>query len=213
MIENLISTVRERYGLEERDAGEFSEMKVSGMKFNIRSYTAAGLGRVSLMTAKGFFGLMKMESLIIVPLLKDMPLFSYDYVNAAGNETVICELYDTLLSPFDASEIENVKKKYASVPDGDAGKHWYDDMKLPQSIYKKDRKNALFSSLSYDYLRAYLDSPAAVVTEMNAKREKTETYVNGLISHGGPSTDVFKKKIGEEKTALLFRTVLFPTEG
>lgn len=213
MIENLTAILKERYTLIERDAGEFSRMKVSGMKFNIESYSAPGLGRVSLMTAKGFFGLMKMETLIIVPISLDKPLLSWDYVNAAGNRTLICELYDTLLSPFDASEIENVKKKYASVPDGDAGKHWYDDIKLPQSIYKKDRKNALFPSLSCDYLRAYLDSPAAVVTEMKAKREKTEKYVNGLISHGGPSTDVFKKNIGEEKTALLFRTVLFAAES
>lgn len=213
MIENLLPLIRERYGLEERDAGGFSRMKVSGMKFKIESYSAPGLGRVSLMTAKGFFGLMKMESLIIVPLLEDKPLFSWDYVSAAGNGTLICELYDTLLSPFDASEIENVKRKYASVPDGDAGKHWYDDIKLPQSLYKKDRKNAFFSSLSYDYLKAYLDSPSAVVTETKAKREKTEKYVNGLLEHGGPSTDVFRKNIGEEKTALLFRSVLFAAES
>lgn len=212
MIENLKALLGEKYSLEERDAGEFSKLKVSGMLFNIKSYSAPRLGRISIMTAKGFLGLMKMETLIIVPLVTDKPLFSWDYVNAAGNETLICELYDTLLSPFDASGIENVKKKYASVPDGDAGKHWYDEIKLRESIYKKDRKNSSLSSLSYDYLKAYLESHSSPVRDVDAKKEKTERYVRGLISNGGPSTDVFKKKIGEEKTALLFRKVLFPTE-
>ena len=44
------------------------------------------------------------------------------------------------------------------------------------------------------------------------KREKASVYVEGLLKHGGPSTDVFKKGIGEEKTAELFRKVLFATE-
>lgn len=37
-------------------------------------------------------------------------------------------------------------------------------------------------------------------------------YVEGLLKNGGPSTDVFKKGIGEEKTAELFRKILFATE-
>ena len=44
------------------------------------------------------------------------------------------------------------------------------------------------------------------------KREKTNAYVEGLLRNGGPSTDVFKKALGEQKTAELFKTVLFGTE-
>ena len=43
--------------------------------------------------------------------------------------------------------------------------------------------------------------------------EKVSVYVNGLLSHGGPSTDVFRKAIGEAKTAELFHRVLFGTES
>jgi hypothetical protein len=32
------------------------------------------------------------------------------------------------------------------------------------------------------------------------------------LSQGGPSTDVFKKALGEDKTARLFKTVLFGVE-
>lgn len=212
MIESLLDEVKKKYTLEKRDRGEFSKMKVSGMKFDISSYSAPALGNISTMSAEGFFGLMKMETLIVVPIVMDMPLLSLDYINAAGNETLIIELYDTLLSPFDASRIMDVKKKYASVPDKDAGKHWYDDIKLKESIYKKDRKNPLLVKLAEDYLTSYLESPSSEAADIKAKAEKTESYVNGLLAHGGPSTDVFKKKFGEEKTALLFKKVLFPTE-
>lgn len=34
-------------------------------------------------------------------------------------------------------------------------------------------------------------------------------YAEGLLANGGPSTDVFKKQFGDEKTAELFRKVLF----
>lgn len=212
MIESLLDAVKKKYTLEEKDTGEFSRMKVSGMKFNISSYSAPALGNISTMSAKGFFGLMEMETLIVVPLVMDMPLLSLDYINAGGNETLIIELYDTLLSPFDASRIMDVKKKYASVPDKDAGKHWYDDIKLKESIYKKDRKNPLLGELAEDYLISYIESPSSEATDIKAKAKKTENYVNGLLAHGGPSTDVFKKKLGDAKTALLFKKVLFPAE-
>ena len=44
------------------------------------------------------------------------------------------------------------------------------------------------------------------------KLEKASLYVEGLISKGGPSTDAFKKAIGEERTAELFRNILFGTK-
>ena len=45
------------------------------------------------------------------------------------------------------------------------------------------------------------------------KKEKTVFYVEGLLSSGGPCTNVFKKNLGEEKTAEVFRKYLFGTEA
>ena len=44
------------------------------------------------------------------------------------------------------------------------------------------------------------------------KNELSAHYVNGLLENGGPSTDVFKKSLGEDKTARLFKNVLFGTK-
>ena len=186
-----------------------------GINFEIRQYYAKDLGNVSVMTAKGFFGLMKMDTFIINPVEKDLPLFSYDRIHAIGNDTLIIELYDTVLGACDLDKVAKVKEQYANFSEYDLGAHWYDSIKLKESTAKKG-KNAQtqnYDELTKAYLKAYLDG-ANQLPEVNKddKKKKASVYVEGLLEHGGPSTDVFKKKMGSEKTADLFRQVLFGTK-
>ena len=142
-MKEMIKLLKEYFPLEQCSTGEFSKIKVSGMNFTIEKYYAKGIGNVSVMQAAGFFGLMKMDTLIINPTECDMPLFSYDRVHAMGNDTLIVELYDTLANEanrVDLSEIEKVKGKYAALPDHDLGSHWYDSIKLKESVSKKGKK-------------------------------------------------------------------------
>jgi hypothetical protein len=197
------------------EAEETRRMKVSGMTFDIDSYRVEGLGHVSSMIATGFFGLMKMDTLIITPTAVDMPLFSYDRVLAMGNDTLIFELYDTLLDKADLTTLEKVKEDSKDLPDHDLGAHWYDPIKLAVSLSKKGKKahTTAFDVTAMAYLDAYLVCcKAAAPADEAAKREKASVYVEGLLENGGPSTDVFKKGIGDEKTADLFRKTLFGTE-
>ena len=213
---NMLLTLAGELGFSVSDPEEIQELTVSGMKFTIRTYTAPDLGHVSVMEAAGFFGLMKMDTLIITPLQKDMPLFSYDRVHAMGNDTLIFELYDTLLGQTELSALTQVKQDAAHLPDHDLGAHWYDSIKLPQSLSKKGKKKdtAAFDAAADAYLRAYLQAAKnAAPCDAAAKREKAAVYVEGLLTHGGPSTDVFKKGIGEDNTAELFRKTLFATEA
>jgi hypothetical protein len=216
MTETMLSMIAKIFPLAELSCEEYAKLKVSGMHFSIRRFSAEGLGSVSVMVAKGFFGLMKMDTLIITPTAVDIPLFSYDRVHAMGNDTLIFELYDTLLENTDLSPLEEVKAKAAYLPDHNLGAHWYDAIKLPVSLSKKGKKShsADFDTTAIHYLAQYL---AVAKTAPNAdaapKREKAAVYVEGLLKNGGPSTDVFKKGIGPEKTAQLFRKYLFATEA
>lgn len=212
---DMLLRIGEVFPLYLQDPEEALELKVSGMKFNIRAFRVKGLGHVSVMTASGFFGLMKMDTLIITPTEVDMPLYSYDRVNAMGNDTLIFELYDTLLGHADLSMLAGVKAAARKLPDHDLGSHWYDPIKLDVSLSKKGKKKdtPAFDDTAMDYLNAYLAAAkAAAPCDAEPKREKAAVYVEGLLTHGGPSTDVFKKGIGEEKTAELFRKTLFATE-
>ncbi len=184
------------------------------MTFHIRAFEAQGLGHVSAMTASGFFGLMKMDTLMVVPLHRDSALLSYDRVLAMGNDTLIYELYDTLVQPRELNGLASVKAKYAALPDHDLGTHWYDSIKLSVSLSKKGKKpqKKAFDECAQAYLAAYLqDCAAAAPCQAECKREKSSAYVEGLLTHGGPSTDVFIKGIGLEKTQQLFREILFAT--
>lgn len=213
MIQKMLRKITANHHLNAITLGEFSRMKVNGMNFDIWAFHAEGLGHVSAMTASGFFGLMKMDTLIINPTERDMPLFSYDRVCAMGNDTLICELYDTMLEKADLSRVEAVKARYAALPDHDLGKHWYDSIKLSASLSKKGKKgNASFDTCAMEYLEAFLESAeAAPYCDPAGKKEMASVYVEGLLSNGGPSTDVFKKGIGSEKTEFLFRHFLFGT--
>ncbi len=215
MTDRMLAIIDKAFPLAEQDCGAYKKMKVSGMGFTIRRFQAEGLGAVSVMVASGFFGLLKMDTLIITPTEKDMPLFSYDRVHAMGNDTLIFELYDTLLGSADLSALEEVKKQAAYLPDHDLGEHWYDSIKLPQSLSKKGKKaqTSSFDTTAIHYLTKYLETAqSAAACQAAPKREKASVYVEGLLKNGGPSTDVFKKGIGDEKTAALFRKVLFATE-
>ena len=215
MIQKLLRTVTGSFHLNAAEVGEFRKMKINGMMFHIWAFEAEGLGHVSAMSATGFCGLMKMDTLIINPTEVDMPLLSYDRVHAMGKDTLIYELYDTVTGKADLTAIANVKAAHAFLPDHDLGTHWYDSIKLAESISKKGKKSqtAAFDALTQSYMDAYLACcKAAGTCSAAAKREKSSVYVEGLLSNGGPSTDVFMKAMGPEQTAKLFRRVLFGTE-
>lgn len=214
MTDRMLDIINKNFSLAELPCGEYEKMKVSGMTFRIRRFHAEGLGSVSTMVASGFWGLMKMDTLIITPTEKDMPLLSYDRVLAMGNDTLIFELYDTLLEQTDLSALKQVKTDAAYLPDHDLGSHWYDSIKLPVSLSKKGKKTHApgFDATALHYLAKYLETATtAEKCEAAPKMEKASVYVEGLLANGGPSTDVFKKGIGDEKTAVLFRKILFGT--
>ena len=216
MTDKLLNIIKSKYPITELDVGEFATLKANGMKFTVEAYKAEGLGHVSIMRASGFFGLMKMDTFIINPTEIDLPLYSYDRIFAMGNDTLIVELYDTLIGEYSDEALEAVKSKpkFSDIPERDPGEHWYDSIKLSSSISKKGKKDATerLDQLTVEHFEAYLSSSAGQVGNAEAKQKKASVYVEGLLTKGGPSTDVFKKALGDEKTSKLFRTVLFGTK-
>ena len=213
MTAKILEKIAKSHSLTPIDAGDFATLKASGMTFKVEAYYAEGLGQVSLMRASGFFGLMKMDTLIINPTELDLPLYSYDRIFAMGNDTLIVELYDTLLGEYSEAGMQSAKSDYTDLAERDPGEHWYDSIKLASSISKKGGKKdtARLNALTLSHFDAYLASSNAPVTDGAAKRDKASVYVEGLLEKGGPSTDVFKKTLGDAKTAQLFRNILFGT--
>ena len=210
----LIEKINAAHPMTKLDVGEYAEIKAPMMKFEISAYKAEGLGHVSVMSMSGMLGLMKMDTIIINPKDRDLPLLSYDRVYAAGNDTFIVELYDTMANPTEMSALGKVKSDATALPSNDLGEHWYDSIKLPESLSFKGKKNheAEFDRVALSAIEAYLAAEDNSGFDVNVKAEKANLYVEGLLKNGGPSTSVFLKLFGEEKTTDLFRTVLFGTE-
>lgn len=218
MTSKILDLIKKNHALAPKSVGDFKAFKAKGMTFVCEAFDAEGLGHVSVMKAKGFFGLMKMDTLVIAPVEKDLPLLSYDRIYAMGNDTLIIELYDTMgEKKVELSSIRGVKEKYAHLPErfaeGEEPKHWYDDIRLPETTSKKGKKGdtAGFDAYTLDYISAFL-SLSGDACEETSKIARTEIYATGLITQGGPATDVFKQEFGEEKTGEIIRKVLFGTK-
>ncbi|WP_029232662.1 hypothetical protein [Butyrivibrio sp. VCB2006] len=211
MISQLLETITSKYPLISRGSAGFDGIKIKGMTFTIGSYEAEGLGHVSTMSSKGFFGLMKMDTLIITPLEKDLPIFSYDRIKAMGNDKLYIELYDTMIDPPSFEALDKIKEKYKDLPAFTPGPQWYENIKLPQTVTYSGKKadSDKFNAMAIEYMKAFISISAPSVSDAETKQKKTDYYVDGLLNNGGPATDVFLKAIGKERTTTLFKEVLF----
>jgi hypothetical protein len=217
MTNKILELIKKNHTLTPKSVGDFKTFKAKGMTFQCSAFDAEGLGHVSVMRAKGFFGLMKMDTLVVAPIDKDLPLLSYDRIYAMGNDTLFIELYDTMGDKkANLSTLAGVKSRFAHLPErlseGEEPKHWYDDIRLPETTSKKGKKcSAGFDAYALAYINEYLNLEADDC-DRNEKIARTDAYANGLVTNGGPATDVFKAQFGEEKTSNIIRVVLFGTK-
>lgn len=212
MLNELLKTLNEQYHLKEISN---ETTKVSKMNFIIRQYYAQGLGNVSTMEAKMPLGIMKMDTLIINPFEIDLPLFSYDRIMALGNDSLYAEIFETRIDtskkPEYVKELSNLKGSY----DIEVKPAWYEDILYKESIHKKTKKknSKELDEVTSKFFNTYLEwSKEAQKCDIDLKKQKAKVYTEGLLSNGGPSTDVFIKEKGREYTEELFRTKIFATE-
>ena len=211
-MDRILKIIDGKHKLKELGSQGFSGLKVKGMTFTMNSYEAEGLGYVSTMVAKGFFGLLRMDTLIINPTVLDLPLFSYDRIHAFGKDKAMIEFYDTMVEKTSLEKLHPIKDKnmkYVFVEE--AKPAWYDDVRLPETVSYQGKKadTPAIDAICLEYYKTFFEIDAPAVTDHDAKAQKIDYYVDGLLNNGGPATDVFVQKFGKEKTSDLFKKVLF----
>ena len=173
-----------------------NKYKVGPMKFYLQQFSIEGVGNLAIMEGTAMFGLMKMDTMILTPTKKDAPLYSYDRIYALGNDTLIVEVYDTLVENSNETYQKNhqkmidVKTMYGNDFNHDLGEHWYDSIKLPSSFSKKGkvkRQGQWFDCMFEESLKAYIQllKEAKECNEVE-KKEMNLQYVDGLFNNGGP---------------------------
>ena len=114
---SVLNLFSDRGTLTAKDVTPWQTFSGKGMKFHLQSFDWAGCACVSHLTMRAFLGLMKMETIICTPYSKDLPLFSYDLINAIGKRTLLVEVYDTQVAPADLSTMDAVKAAYSDLDD------------------------------------------------------------------------------------------------
>lgn len=184
-----------------------------GMKFWLQSYDWGGCAWVSHLSMRAFLGLMSMETVICTPYAKDVPLFSYDKINALGKRLLMLEMYDTQVMPIDLTTMDAVKESYRDLKERQPKPAWYDNIRLSPSTFKTGDDTRL-SQLATEMTAAYIDLFAtARDVEPSDKMARSRAYVEGLISNGGPAVNIIRKILGDEASETLFRRHLFGTEA
>lgn len=205
--------IEKYYSLSKEERPEYNKIKVSPMTMESQSFELSGLGHMSLMRGTAMCGLMKMDTLVINPFEKDMPLFSLDRINVAGKETLLIEMYETRLEPVSLEQyFTDLIANYSMFEDGKTAPRWYDDIRLPESMHKLGKKKdaSYFDNLSGEYLEKFLGlCKEAMSCDIDKKKAEAKKYTDGLLSNGGASTDLFVKKKGKEFTEKFFRESMF----
>lgn len=195
-----------------KDVSPWQTFSGKGMKFQLQSYDWDGCACVSYLSMRAFLGLMKMETLICTPYTKDLPIYSYDRIIAFGKKSLLLEVYDTQVEPVDLSSMDTVKESYKDLKDKQPKPAWYDSLRLSPSTFKEGKEERL-AQLATAMTTAYIDL-FAIAREVDraVKTERNRTYVEGLISNGGPAINAVRGMIGDEAAETLFRRFLFGTE-
>ena len=195
--------IRENFTYTENDIGDDRHLSHFGLNFAVHSYEIENVGHLCAMTLKAFGGLMTMETIVISPMKKDVPLFNMDRVSAFGNDTLLIEVYDTQLEPVTAeaqAKFMELLKRDSAIADVESEPHWYDSIRYPFSYAKKGKGlSEPFKRAQKDYLDNYLKLLAeAPYCDEEAKLAKNREYAEKLVSNKGPAVDTMRNHFGDE---------------
>ena len=140
-------------------------------------------------------------------------VFYYHRHLRKGNDVLKIELVNTFIKTVPMETLDAVKEKYSHVPDADDAEEWHDELKLPQSILKRVKKDetAKLDEVAWDYLQTYLGVVEnAKECEKSQKTQKVEKLAKGLAEYSGMAIVQFFLAYYDHNVALkLCKDVLF----
>ena len=211
MIQKMIDELKSRYACKTQDTGVFEKVFIDGAKFRINAYEMRGLGRVATVEMKRLIGLWDMQSLIITPFEKDMPIYYCNRHHEKGKYIYRVEMFDTLFDAVDVSDLETVVEKYAELSDVPQNERWYDEMNLPASTVKTAKKKEALSPIMWEHFETYLKlAENAHECKPSEMKKKVRVFVDELCQKSGIAIiEIFIANYGDKVTEKLANEVLF----
>jgi hypothetical protein len=206
------------YNLREMDCGEFSNLQIQSISYNVKQYEIGGVGNLLVMESKDSPKL-QMLSFVITPYYKSLPLFSNDYIYVQQKRSFLIEYYDLVkeknsLYKSYMDKFQNIKDKYAALPDMELKECWYDSLKTVCTAKKISalQDDAILSAFT-ENVNLFIDmehsSECLSENDMAIKWRITQDYTDRLVDSGGVSTNVFKNTLGADATKAFFNDVFF----
>ncbi len=213
MIQRMLEEIKSKYVCEKQDADIFEKVMIDGAAFHISTYNAKGLGCVTTVEMKRLIGLWEMQSLIITPYEKDMPIYYYNRHREKGHYIYRVDVFGAEFQQMDVSAMVDVVEKYAGLPEEPQKEHWYDEYKLPVGVVKKVPKNRKedLAPMIWEHFCAYMDMlELAPVCKPAEKKKKVNAFVKELCAKGGIAIiEIFNGTYNKKVTEKLANEVLF----
>ena len=205
------------YKLEKIDIGSDAVLKKNMMTFTTEVLKAQDFGHICILKMNGMFGLMKMETVVISPLERDVPLVNFDWISVAGKQTFIAEFYDCMLEPYPdeyVRELYDNSMIYPELAEYDGGKHWYDEVKMYCSCGKTSRKpQDKFIIMTKAYMKDFAEQLQHFgQCDSKAKKKKIRWFAETLIEKGGPAVNSVTKLFGAEVARRLILKHMYGVE-
>lgn len=196
------SILERDHTLIKEDIGQDEHLSAGGIELETECYTVNGFGRLCMLCMQAPGGAMKMETAVLVPLHKDVPLFNLDRVITPEGETQIIELYDVQLSPYPTdslAEFQKLKDRDTDIKDMPQGENWYDSILYPCS-YHKGGKEVIdrFQSAAEKYLITYAEQlRSADACDRVVKGSKIRAFAETLYEQSGPAVKQMQALFGD----------------
>lgn len=203
--------------LDEINHPEFNKLKISVIKLNVSHYKIDGFGSFCLLEGKGMLSLVKMKTIVLLPLSKKYPMLSLERMKMGKKNIFIAELYDFNGEEDQQFSFNKYQERLKDLPNHKTDPCWYESLYACPAIYKDGSKkdNQLFDDISNELLKDYLDMARNALVlddnESQSYKNNVSMYRERLLNEGGVSTNMFIKYLGKERTRQFFEKVMFPT--
>lgn len=210
--------LEQNYKLEKIEISDFEHLYIQGMDYDVEQYEIKGVGNLLLMKCKES-KVLQMDTFVITPYYKNLPLFSTDYIYINEKRNFLNEIYslideeDELYNRY-IKKFEQIKNTYNYLVDMPVKPCWYDNIRpvcVAKNTGTKDDEEIikLFIKNLNIFISMEKVSPILNKDQYKKKWKITQDYTDRLVDDGGVSTDVFKSVLGVNKTKEFFNKVFF----
>ena len=210
----LIDKLSSKHAVNRIDIGSDAALKKGLLHFKVERYDVEDIGNLCVLTMRGFWGFVKMETVVLASVTKEVPLFNTDSISFGKQTVQIVELYDTRTAPGDGSlesACQAVKDKDDDIEDysGSTGNY---SAKLMSCSYGKKSKTA--TERMTESAKKYVDLFAqelesAPGRDAEAGRAKNAEFADSLLKNGGPAVNKIRKMFGEETAKRIIRDHMY----